>query len=208
MSNPRLQAILFDLGGVIIDIDPERSLRTFEAMGHTDIRRIYGAMAEEGWFNRLELGEVAPVDLFTRLRSSLTKAITDADISTGWNALLGELPVERIQLLERLSRRYQLYLLSNTNPLHMATIHQLVQDQFGVSDMGYWFEQAYYSYEMGLRKPDPSIFQVVINDRLLDPAGTLFVDDTPANIESAAQLGFQTLHVPSHLSIVELMQSY
>lgn len=208
MPDHRLQAILFDLGGVIIDIDPERSLHTFEQMGHTDIRTVYGAMAEEGWFTRLELGEVEPADLFTRLRSSLSKVITDDDIHAGWNALLGELPAERIQLLEQLADRYRLYLLSNTNPIHMATIHKLVRDNFGVSDMGYWFEQDYYSYEMGLRKPDPTIYQVILDDHLLDPSATLFVDDTLANIESATSLGFQTLHVPDNRSIVELMRGF
>lgn len=208
MHTPSPQAILFDLGGVIIDIDPERSLRTFEQMGYHDIRPVYATMAEEGWFTRLEIGEAEPVDIYARLRSSLSKEISDEDIRKGWNALLGKLPAERIQLLEQLSDRYRLYLLSNTNPIHMATIHQLVRYDFGVSDMGHWFEQDYYSYEMGLRKPDPTIYQVILDDHLLDPAATLFVDDTPANIESAAQLGFQTLHVPDNRSIVELMKGF
>lgn len=208
MPIANIDNILFDLGGVIIDIDPENALRTFEQMGHTDIRTVYGEMAAEGWFTRLELGEVNPPDMYARLRSGLSSPLSDIAILKGWNALLGDLPKARIDLLARLAARYRLYLLSNTNIIHMTAIHQLVRHQFGVSDMGHWFVQAYYSYEMGLRKPDPAIYQVVLDDHLLDPATTLFVDDSPANLAGAATVGLQTLHVPAFTSVVDVMAAY
>lgn len=208
MPTASIDNIVFDLGGVIIDIDPENALHTFEQMGHTDIRMVYGAMAAEGWFTRLELGTVNPQDMYARLRSGLSGSLSDTDILKGWNALLGDLPKARIDLLNRLAIRYRLYLLSNTNIIHMTAIHQLVHQQFGVSGMGHWFTQAYYSYEMGLRKPDPAIYQVVLDDHLLDPAATLFVDDTPANLEGAAKVGLQTLHVPALTSVIDVMAAY
>lgn len=208
MHPPPLQAIIFDLGGVIIDIDPERSLRTFEQMGHTDIRPLYETMAAEGWFARLEMGEVSPALIFDRLRHGLSRPVDDRDILRGWNALLGTIPATRIQLLERLSLHFRLYLLSNTNVIHMESIHRYVDINFGAKNMGHWFDQDYYSYEMGLRKPDPAIFEVVVEEQALDPTTTLFVDDTYNNILTARQLGFQTLHVSPGDDVVALMHAY
>ena len=112
------------------------------------------------------------------------------DIDTAWNAMLLDFPHHRIEKLQELARNYRLFLFSNTNSIHHAAFHQRFYEQFGF-ELDSLFEKAYYSHLIGYRKPDVEAFHFVINDSRVDPAETLFIDDTQPNIDAAKKTGLQ-----------------
>ncbi len=108
--------------------------------------------------------------------------------------MLLDFPKERIELLQRLNKKYRLFLLSNTNEIHFHQYNNDLINQFGF-DLNSLFEKAYYSFELGMRKPDTEIFEYALNDSILDPFETLFIDDLDKNIETARRLGMNTIWI-------------
>lgn len=192
---PPVNAIIFDLGGVLIDIDPTKTINRYRELGIRNIDEVYQRMTAQGWFERLERGEVSKAKLDQALRQASGTHLSDEAIHEAWLELLGPIPKERIQMVEALQPKYPLYLLSNTNVPHMEAIHKYVQQTFGKPNMGAWFQKAYYSFDLGMRKPEERIFNHVLTDARLEPHSTLLVDDTKENIIVAQNLGLQAIHI-------------
>jgi FMN phosphatase YigB (HAD superfamily) len=118
--------------------------------------------------------------------------------------MLGDLPEERWHILEKLSDHYRIFLLSNTNAIHVPYYAGVLKQKYGTNGYDHLFEKTYFSYELGMRKPNEDIFQHVIADARLRPEETVFIDDFLENIETARKLGFETIHLKTPLTLTDV----
>lgn len=191
--------IIFDLGGVIINIDPALSKAAFEALGGSFSEN--ELVLSDSLFRQLEIGAISHDEFYGQLAGFFNGPVTRAALQTAWNALLLDIPAERIKLLRQVNTKFRTFLLSNTNSIHMEQIEDDLRNVHGIAHLDDLFEKAWLSYDMGLKKPDPTIFTAVLDAHGLNPARTLFIDDTRVHIDSAASLGIQTLHLTGNLNI-------
>lgn len=184
------KAVLFDLGGVLIDIDYHATERAFEQLGVSDFKERYTQLAQNELFDRFECGEISPQH-FVNLVLPFTQSGTSPNqVVAAWNAMLGSFPLEKIRLLERLSTTTPLFMLSNTNELHWIEVKRAWQ-KVTTQPMQHFFSAIYLSHEIGKRKPHPETFIWVCQQMGFEPADVLFIDDSPQHIEGATQAGLQ-----------------
>ena len=182
--------LIFDFGNVLIEIDPARSIQAFQALGAPADLHL-----DADFFHDFETGAIRATEFRKSLRGQLKWAASESSIDRAWNELLLEVPPRTIAKLHQLrAKGYKLALLSNTNPIHIDEVRRRL-GPFGYGEFARCFERIFYSYEMGLRKPDPAIYAAVDRELgIASPAEVLFVDDNAANIASAAAYGWRTLH--------------
>lgn len=195
LPDPLPPNIIFDLGGVLINLDQsltETALR--EMLGEKPYIKLRRKAASEKVFERFETGELMPMDIRDFFRQAGT-SFDNYKFDTIWNAMLLDFPRARIRLLQRLKKKHKTFLLSNTNITHMAHIQVELQKQHNFGSLDWLFDEVFLSYEMGDRKPSKSIFSSVLSKHGLDPADTLFIDDSVENIRTAMAMGLQTFHL-------------
>lgn len=182
--------LIFDFGNVLIEIDPARSIEAFETLGAPADLHL-----DADFFHGFETGALTAAEFRRALRSQLRWASADSSIDRAWNALLLEIPPKTLHVLRSLrAQGYRLALLSNTNPIHIDEVRRRL-GPFGYGEFARCFDRVFYSYEMGLRKPDPAIYALANRELgITTPAEVLFIDDNAANIASAAAYGWRTLH--------------
>lgn len=200
-----IKNIIFDLGGVIIDIYPEKSLKAFAGYinGLSEIN-VY----QHRLFHELETGALSPADFRDKLRETLGVIISDAIIEDCMNAMLGGIPAERIGMLEKMKQRYQTLLLSNTNAIHYDAIKRYLSGMPGATSLEKYFNKTYYSHIVGLRKPDVRIFELVLRENNLTPSETLYLDDTGEHLKSAQSLGIVTVKVTPENDIMKILKDF
>ncbi len=187
--------IIFDLGGVLLDLDFQRSIEAFEKLGLKNFENMFSQFKADELFEKLETGRLTEANFYEAVKKRTTKEITEAEIDHAWNALILHFRVESLALLEQLAANYKLYLLSNTNSIHLTYFKKLFTKQTGKPLLDAYFNKAWYSNEVGLRKPGAEIFEFALKEENLKAAETLFIDDTLINIETAKKLGFKTHHL-------------
>lgn len=194
--HPRdFHSIILDLGGVILNIDYHRTIRAFKALGMDDFEHHFTQLRQARLFDRYETGRISDAEFREGLRPHLHPDVTDTEIDDAWNAMLLDLPAARLDLLRELAQGRRLFLLSNTNGIHIRAFHAQLQRTHGLADLSGFFERVYYSYRMGMRKPDPAIFRRVCDENGLDPSQTLFIDDSPQHVEGARAAGLGAVHL-------------
>lgn len=199
--------IIFDLGGVIINLDQPATVYAFRKLYDNRYPELEQEINRTGLLDKLETNEVSVGDFYAFFQS-FNASITIEQLTAAWNKMLLDIPEERIFLIRKLARKYRVFLLSNTNQIHLDYINVYVKNTFGFNDMAYPFEKAYYSHRMGLRKPDPEIFKTVLKDKKLRPEETLFIDDSEQHILSANALNLKTHHLTDSQNIVTLFDEY
>ncbi len=182
--------IVFDFGNVLIEIDPSRSVEAFRALGAPA-----GLNLDADFFHEVETGARSADDFRDALRSQLKWAASRSSLDAAWNALLLEVPSRTLAKLHLLrAQGYRLALLSNTNPIHIDEVRRRMGPH-GYTAFARCFDRVFYSFDLGLRKPDPAIYAAVDRELgIASPAEVLFVDDNAANVASAAAYGWRTLH--------------
>jgi len=190
-----IKHIIFDLGGVIINLDYQLTYKAFEALGVKEFTSLYNQFSLNSLFDDLETGKVAPEVFLNEMEKHTAPGTTHQQIIDAWNAMLLDFPLRRLQILQQLRQHYGLYLLSNTNEIHMRAFNKILEESRGIPSLAAFFDKAYYSHQIGLRKPFRESFQLVLDENGLDPAETLFIDDTLPNIEGAKVVGLQTIHL-------------
>ena len=125
----------------------------------------------------------------------LQSNLSDDEIDAAWNAMLGEIPLERLQLLKRLRSNFRIFLLSNTNSIHLPNFDRIVKTVSGEPTLRSFFDEAYYSHVLKMRKPEKEIYEHVLKQHQLNPEFTLFLDDNLPNLQGAAETGIKTFHV-------------
>lgn len=190
-----ISTLVLDLGGVLIDVDHTASARAFADHGVPDFQDSYSKAKQTEVFDRFETGELSPVGFREAVRGLIGVALLDEVIDHCWNAMLGSIPPERMALVHRLKQQCQVLLLSNTNAIHVPAFEAIVARENGIQDFKGLFHGAYYSCELGMRKPNADIFHHVIERHDADPARTLFIDDSPQHVEGARKAGLLAEHL-------------
>jgi glucose-1-phosphatase len=195
--------IIFDLGGVIMDIDVKQTLRAFTELGMENIQRYFGHGFAASFFSDHEAGRISDDDFIREIKSLLPEKVTDEAVIHAWNALLLDFPPERVELLRSIKHRYRLFLYSNTNQIHYQKFSEIYQFNFGnrLEDL---FEKAYFSHSLGHRKPDLGGFHQIIAENGLDSQKTLFVDDALINVQGAIKAGLKGLYLPPGFFITDI----
>lgn len=194
MINPanKYKNIIFDLGGVLLNIDYSLVTKAFLALGLTDFDKLYSKAHQTKLFDLYEKGQISSEAFRNHVKTCFSIPIDDETIDKAWNAMLLDLPPERLHLLQQLKTKHRIFLLSNTNDIHIQYINNYLKETFGIADLSGYFEKVYLSYEVGMRKPDAEIFELVLSENNLDPNETLFIDDSIQHIEGAKKLGIHT----------------
>jgi len=187
-----IKNIIFDLGGVLLDLDTQRSIQAFRELGMPDLIRPGGWSYDHEVFVKMEQGLLNEHEFREGVRALLPKPATDMQIDQAWCAMLIDFAPEKIRLVQKLKPRYRLYLFSNTNSIHIKYFHELFRKKFGFS-LSELFVKDYYSCDIQIRKPNLESFQRVLNDAMINPGETLFIDDSDKNTAGAAQAGMQTI---------------
>ncbi|MGV9004835.1 HAD family hydrolase [Flavobacterium sp.] len=177
-----INAIIFDFGDVFINLEKQKSIDQFKKLGLENPNEELAA--QNDLFEKGKISETEFIDCF---KKQLPNA-TNEEIISAWNSIIGDFPLYRLEFLQLLSTKYRLFLLTNTDAIHINCFEENVGMSF-YSDFYRCFEKVYYSYEMGMRKPQPEIFSTILNKHNLSPARTLFVDDKTENTAAAAALG-------------------
>lgn len=186
-----IKNIIFDFGGVLVDLDRQRCEKSFQAIG-IDLSPMLDDFHQHGVLADFESGEAKPPQFFEALRSlSNGHNPSDEQIWEAWQSFLVGVPSERLDMLIALKEHYRLMLLSNTNFIHWYRAQNdfFLYRGLTVEDL---FEQIFLSFEMHLQKPQPAIFERVIEQTGIRPDETLFIDDSPANCKAADGLGIHT----------------
>ena len=199
-----IKNLVFDLGGVIINLDVSRTHRAFANLTGCAIEEVKSKISAQSFFNDYERGALNDDEFRAHLRALLKAKVTDAQLDTAWNAMLLDIPREKYQLLLKLKSSYRVFLLSNTNNIHLQAVNKIVLNDTGHPGLGYYFHRDYYSHLMNMRKPDPEIFQHVLAENNLKAAETYFLDDNVENIDGAKSLGIQTVHITSPDRVLSL----
>ncbi len=200
---PKIRNILFDLGGVILDIDVQATLKRFYELGFpAGLMQFPNSMTTDLYF-KYGTGKLDTVQFRNQIRKATGAEMTDHAFDEAWNAMLVRIPEERAALLKVLSKRYNLYMLSNTSELHVQVFEKMYFDIAGES-MHRVFKKIYYSHEIGWHKPDHKAWEHVINDAAIKPEETLFLDDNIHNIKASQELGFQAIHIHERTNLMNL----
>jgi len=188
-----IKNIIFDYGNVIFHIDFKRVQQAWKDLGINNADEFYSHRHQDPVFNLLEKGEISNAEFRNRIRQLTNRDdLTDEQIDTAWNAIFIGIPPENHDLLLKIKPKYRTFLLSNTNAIHYDYFNDYVKKQFNLDGNDSLFEKTYYSHLMRKRKPDAEIFEQVLKENNLNPAETLFIDDSPQHLETAKKLGLHT----------------
>lgn len=189
----QLKNIIFDLGGVLINIDYHKTAQAFKDLGFYNFNEMYSQFTADQLFADLETGKISNNDFYDRLTKEAKTTISREQIADAWNKMLLTWRIKSLVYVAKLGEKYKLYLLSNTNAIHLEAFNEILKNETGMSEgIDNLFAKAYYSHKVNLRKPNDDIFNFVAKDADLLPEETLFIDDSENNIATAKKLGFKT----------------
>jgi putative hydrolase of the HAD superfamily len=192
---PRPSAVIFDFGGVLIDLDMAAMKLAFHDLGLPDIEAHFSLLRADPVFIELEVGRVDPASFAETLRLKTGLGFDDTQAFDAWNALLGPYRTRSLSFVEQLGGTLPVYLYSNTNIIHFDRFQQTIRETTAYPSLDSLFRRAYYSHEMGMRKPHAEGYLHILKENGLEAGSTLFVDDNADNIAGAAAVGLMTHHL-------------
>lgn len=196
-----IKNIIFDLGGVIINIDYKLTSEAFFKHGAFNFDKVYSQSQQDSLFNDYETGKISSEEFRKILQSKLDISISDTQFDDAWNAMLLDLPIKRLEFIMELKQTYNVFLLSNTNEIHLKKVFEICQEENGFGTFNNSFDKEYYSHIIGMRKPNIDSFLHVLNNNNIVADETLFVDDSLQHIIGAKSLGIHTIYIDKNKSI-------
>jgi glucose-1-phosphatase len=185
-----IRNIIFDFGGVILNIDNQLSINCFKLLGIKNYESFISKAKQEKLFVNHEKGLLSDEEFREKVRELAGNNLSDLKIDHAWNAMLLNLPQERLDLLYKVKNRYRTFLLSNTNSIHYDSYMTYLNRSYNIDSFADIFEKDYLSFKIGKCKPDPEAFMHIIKDKGINPEETLFIDDTSQHVEGAKKTGF------------------
>lgn len=189
-----IKTIMFDMGGVLIDLNKQACINAYKALGYDNVEELIGSYSQEGAFLQLESGQISVEKFRELIRNEIKKPVTDKQIDDAFIAFLVDMPGYTLDMLLQLRKRFQVFMLSNTNSIIMNYVRKNIFNRQGLTIDDY-FDRLFLSYEMKVVKPNPLIFEKIIAESGINPVETLFLDDSKTNTEAAEKLGFKTFVV-------------
>lgn len=200
----KIKNLLFDLGGVLLNIDYVKTADAFKKLGVLQFDELYSQSDANHLFEELETGKISNDNFYNAIRQYCAPSTTKEQIKTAWDAMLLNFRIESLNCLEALSEKYNVYLLSNTNSIHLNAFTKIFGQETGKPSLDDYFTKAYYSHIIQHRKPYPSTYEFVLKDAGIKAGETLFIDDSIVNIEGAREAGLLTHHLLPGQAIEEI----
>ncbi|MEO8417041.1 MAG: HAD family phosphatase [Ginsengibacter sp.] len=188
----QLKNIIFDLGGVLLDLDFTKPPQAFKDLGFPHFELMYSQFKVDQVFEKLEKGMIDEKEFYRIMLKVAKEGTTIEQVKDAWNSMLLDFRIESLGYLKKLKQNFNLFLLSNTNSVHFEALNIILKEQTGLDSLDTFFAKSYYSHLIGLRKPNNDVFEYVSQDAVINAAETLFIDDTRGNIIAAKKLGFKT----------------
>ena len=200
-----IKNIIFDLGGVILNLDYSKTVNEFKKLGVLNFQELYSQKKQSIIFDDFEKGNIQSEKFISSINIAKNLKIKEFDFINAWNAMILEIPIQRLEFIEGLKDDYKVFLLSNTNEIHINKFEDDLIKEKMLDKFYNCFDKIYYSSRMGKRKPDENCFSQVLEENKLIPYQTLFIDDSIKHINGAKQLGIQTFHLEKNKSITDLV---
>lgn len=200
----KIKNLLFDLGGVLLNIDYHKTAAAFKQLGVTKFDDLYSQTDANHLFEALETGKITEADFYASLQPYCNPETTKEEIESAWNAMLLDFRIDSMLWLKGLQEQYNIFLLSNTNSIHLTAFNKIFNREVEESSLDDYFIKAYYSHNIKMRKPYPATYQFVLNDAGLKAEETLFIDDSINNIDGAKQAGLQVHHLSPGTKIQDI----
>lgn len=188
------EVIIFDLGGVILNLDYTLTTKAFQSLGLKNFDEIYAQANQTSLFDDLEIGKISAQFFINSLLPYLPQGVTANKVVHAWNAMILDFPQERLDLLVELRKTKKVFLLSNTNEIHIQAVNRSLANTTN-QKIESFFDKVYLSHEIGLRKPHEEIFEFVCKDQNITPSTALFIDDTIRHVEGAKRIGLNAIHL-------------
>jgi putative hydrolase of the HAD superfamily len=186
-----IKNIIFDLGGVIINLDIPKTIAEFNKLSQKPFESIYTQLQQTPIFDLFDKWQINETEFFAEIKKHLTTPITNKQMLDAWNAMLLDFPIHRLEMLNELKKKYRLFLLSNTNETHITCFEEALYAQHRYKNLEPFFEKVYYSCRINMRKPDSDIFEYVLHENGLIASETIFIDDSPQHVEGALKTGIK-----------------
>ena len=199
----RISALLFDLGGVIVDLDYNKTIEAFEGIGLEDAEHLYNQFDQSKIFDEFEIGSISGEEFIGLLQEKIPHKVSQSKIKEAWNAMILGFEKSKLEQIKRYSDKIPCYLLSNTNDIHLEYIQTLLQD-VPFKNLELLFTKRYYSHIIGKRKPHKETFEWVLNDMGYAPDEVLFIEDSPQHIQGAEAVKLNTLFYTEGRSLDEI----
>ena len=187
------KAIIFDLGGVILNIDYLLTINEFKKLGIENASDFYSKKMQSPIFDKIEVGAINPKAFMKALEKECNNASVE-QVENAWNAMLLDLPKNRLDLIKKLKNKYKIFLLSNTNEIHIQAFKNKIGEKTWI-EFSALFDKIYLSFEVGFRKPDKGAFKIILEENSLKPNEVFFIDDSPQHIETAKKLGISCYYL-------------
>jgi putative hydrolase of the HAD superfamily len=208
MIAKNIEAVIFDLGGVLFDIDYHATANAFKNLGMKNFDDAYSQAKQNNVFDEFEMGNISNDILRNFVRTNIEQNLTDAQIDTAWNAMLIGMPAFKFETLKKLQPHFKLYLLSNTNGIHLPKVQQMIELNTPGKSLENHFIKTYYSNKIHLRKPNADAFELVLSENNLTPENTLFIDDTQQHIDGATKCNINTCLITKQFTTEKLFERY
>ena len=200
-----IKSIIFDLGGVILNLNYSKTEDEFKKIGVLNFKEFYSQKKQTLLFDDFEKGKIKPEEFISSFKESENLKIKEIDFINAWNAMLLEIPNEKLQFIDGLKKDYKIILLSNTNEIHIKKFEDDLKKNNMLEQFYKCFNKIYYSSRMGKRKPEENCFNQVLEENGLIAENTLFIDDSIQHIEGAKKAGIKTFHLEKNKSILDLV---
>ena len=200
-----IKSIIFDLGGVILNLDYSKTEDEFKKIGVLHFKELYSQKKQTVLFDDFEKGKIKPEEFISSFKESENLKIKEIDFINAWNAMLLEIPIKKLQFIDGLKKDYKIFLLSNTNEIHIKKFEDDLKKNNMLEQFYKCFDKIYYSSRMGKRKPDENCFNQVLEENGLVAENTFFIDDSIQHIEGAVKAGIKTFHLEKNKSILDLV---
>jgi glucose-1-phosphatase len=202
-----IRNIIFDLGGVLLNIDPKKTIEAFGQLGMEQLVGDKGLSYDHDIFYQMEQGQISPDEFRKGVLELLPKPVSFQQIDAAWTAMLLDFPAIRVELVKNLRKDFKIYLFSNTNAIHVEKFHSIFRNQHGF-EVFTLFDKDFYSNEIGFRKPMPEAYQEIIRLSGINPEESLFIDDSLQNVESAIASGLKGYWLEPSQKVEEIFQEY
>lgn len=201
-----IKNIIFDLGGVIIDINYNKTITAFRELGALNFEDLFSQSKQDSLFDNYDTGTISSSEFRKQLKLKLNLKISDYEFDSAWNKMLLDLPGVRLQFIKNLRNRYRVFLFSNTNDIHLKEVFNICYQQNGYRTFDSFFEKEYYSNKIGYKKPEPSSFIRILSENSLTPEETIFIDDSTQNIIGAQSAGIHGIFLSSEYTIFNTLE--